>query len=106
MPKLVDMDLDAVDVIVSTLFITPFRLQEEPQTTTPRLQGNRQFHTPLALSNASMSPISERNSSLESQAVTAPKFFAVTQLVKLLSTTQHGHEEVITLNVAPVGNIT
>ena len=48
-------------------------------------------------------PTKARDSPLQLQTVTGNKFHSVDKQATIVLTTQHGHEETITLNVAPVG---
>ena len=48
-------------------------------------------------------PTWEREAPLQLQTVTGNKFHSVDKQATIVLTTQHGHEETITLNVAPVG---
>jgi len=91
--------------------LLPVRIQEEPNTSPPfsiavsafidsGAMGN--FIHPRIVKKFSI-PTSPCSTPIQLQMVTGSRFFSVTTQVKVQMITRHGHEETITLNVAPVG---
>ena len=108
-------------VLVSTLtassttkpFLLPVRIQEDPHAQNPHIFS---IHGKAFIDSGAMGnfihprlvekfhiPTSTRDKTLHLQTVTGRKFFEVKEQVTILLTTKHGHEEVLKLDVAPIG---
>jgi len=97
--------------IISTLssphpesFNIPVRIQEESLPLSAFIDSGAMgnFIHPRVVS-AHKLPTTKRAKPLLLQTVTGKTFHKVTQQVQTLMTTKHGHEETITLDVAPIG---
>jgi len=119
-PQHVDKDSSECSVVISTLtasdpikpFLLPVRIQEDPLSHhTPFSYQESAFVDSGAMGNFIHPRLvtqlniqtQPRPNKLRLHTVTGKTFFTVEQQVKIALITKHGHEEVITLDVAPVG---
>ena len=108
-----DLNISALSASSPTKpFKIPVCIREDPNTQKPfsapltafidsGAMGN--FIHPQVIKHLHL-PLIPRENPLELQMVTGNKFYAVKKQARLTLMTRHGHEEVISLNVAPVGH--
>ena len=110
-----DMECEViVSMITASSPATPIRVRvhiQEDNTTPPFSKTTLAFLDSGAMGNfihprfvaRCKIPTFPRHSPLSLQMVTGTKFYQVTEQVRVQMHTGHGHHEIITLNVAPVG---